>query len=73
MRKVIIATYEGIYSTPLVEALINNPHVEVIKIVKSGTIYANKKGIKGILFLLKHTSLLFIVAKSFETMLAKIY
>ncbi|MGZ3774638.1 MAG: hypothetical protein ACXVCN_13020 [Bdellovibrio sp.] len=73
MKKVVVVTYEGIYSLPLVEALLNNKNIEVVKILKSGTIYAEKTGIEGILFLLKKSSLFFLVPKFFENILFIFY
>ncbi len=51
--KVIIATYETLYSTPLVEAMLKNPNLKVEKIVKSVSIYGNLSGLQGVFFLLK--------------------
>jgi|GEM_PF-6028077 len=73
MKKIVLVTYEGIYSLPLVEACLNNKNIEVIKILKSGTIYAEKTGIQGMLFLIKKSSLLFLVPKFFESILFLIY
>jgi len=73
MKKVVLVTYEGIYSLPLVEAFLNNKNVSVVKILKSGSIYANLKGFRGVWFLLKRSSLLFIVPKFFENILFIIY
>ena len=73
MRKVILITYEGIYSSPLIEACLNNKHLDVVRILKSGTIYANKKGLQGILYLLDKSSLFFIVPKFLENMLFYFY
>lgn len=73
MKKVVLVTYEGIYSLPLVEAFLKNPNYEVVRILKSGTIYGNKKGFDGVRFLLSKSSLFFIVPKFFENILFYFY
>ena len=73
MKKVVLVTYEDIYSLPLVEAFLNNRNYKVFKILRSGTIYGNKRGLDGILFLLRQSSLLFIAPKFFENILFILY
>ena len=73
MRQAVLVTYEGIYSLPLVEAFLNNPNVEVVKILRSGTIYANRTGLDGVWFLLSKSSLFFIVPKFIENLLFHAY
>lgn len=72
-KQVLIVTYEGIYSLPLVEAFLNNPNAEVVRILRSGTIFGNKTGLDGMRYLLRKSSLLFIVPKFFETILCMLY
>lgn len=73
MKKIVLVVYEGIYSLPLVEACLNNKNIEVVKILKSGTIYAEKTGVQGISFLLRKSSLLFLIPKFFEGVLFFLY
>ncbi|CAL7963073.1 hypothetical protein GAMM_40152 [Gammaproteobacteria bacterium] len=73
MKKVIVLTYEGIYSTPLIEGLIKNSQYKVVRIIKSGTLYGNKSHLRALFFLLKKTSIFFLGAKFFEMVLSKVY
>lgn len=72
-KNVVILTYAGLYSLPMVEAMLNNPNAHVVKILNSTSIYGNKTGWEGVSYLLKRSTLLFIIPKVFEKIIASAY
>lgn len=72
-QDVVILTYEGIYSLPMVEAVLNNPNANVVKIINSVSVYGNKCGLEGIFYVLGRSSLLFLIPKFCEKLIQRLY